>query len=299
MRLVSIVLPYFNPQLDYLRQSVDSIVGQTYDNWELLLVDDGSEADATACAKQLVDSDPRRIKYFDHENHQNLGASAARNLGLRHARGDYVAFQDSDDVWMPDKLQRQVALLEANSQAMATFGNTLYWHSWTGQTEDADRDECPWLGIDRLTSIAPPLYLQRTLQSRAAVPCITSIVLRRKILESIGGFEDSFPGLYDDQVFCAKIWINCAILVMPDWLEKYRQHPNSMCAKASGSQTEKDWRTAYLNWLRDYIREQGLEGTPLWRQLAIESRIDAMGKTGVAVRRIRRLYRRMTASGAI
>jgi len=298
MARVSIILPFYNPPLDFFKQAVDSVLAQTYDNWELLLLDDGSEADVSACAQAMAEQDSSRIKYIEHDNHRNLGASANRNVGLEQAQGEYLAFQDADDVWMPEKLQRQTALLDSNQHVMATFGNTLYWHSWTGHAEDAGSDYCPRLGIDRPTVLAPPLCLHRTLQRRVRAPCITSLVVRRDALERLGGFEDAFGGLYDDQVFYSKIWLNYPVLVVPGWLEKYRQHPNSMCAQAKGSPAEREARTAYLDWLTSYVRDHGLEGTPLWRQLEFEHRINALGKAGSTVRRLQRWYWRIVPSNA-
>ena len=74
--------------------------------------------------------DPSRIRYFEHAGHANRGMSAARNLGLDHARGRYIAFLDADDVWLPEKLREQVSALNDNPRAGMVYGRTLIWHSW-------------------------------------------------------------------------------------------------------------------------------------------------------------------------
>ena len=80
-----------------------------FDDWELILVDDGSTDASTAMAKAWAASDPARIRYIEHDGHENLGMSASRNLGVAVARGRYVAFLDCDDVWLPSALAHRTA----------------------------------------------------------------------------------------------------------------------------------------------------------------------------------------------
>jgi glycosyltransferase involved in cell wall biosynthesis len=80
------------------------------------------------------------VRYLQHPGHANLGMSASRNLGIRQADGPYMAFLDADDVWLPAKLEQQVALLEAWPEAAMVYGPTLWWYSWTERLEDQGRD---------------------------------------------------------------------------------------------------------------------------------------------------------------
>src|SRR5436305_1747451 len=105
--IVSVIVPTFN-RAYCIRRTIDSVLNQTYPNWELVIVDDGS-TDNTA---QLIATDyahDTRIKYF---HQQNQGVTAARNKGISLAQGDYVAFLDSDDTWKPWKLQLQLACMQ-------------------------------------------------------------------------------------------------------------------------------------------------------------------------------------------
>ncbi|HEY9653496.1 MAG TPA: glycosyltransferase family 2 protein, partial [Coleofasciculaceae cyanobacterium] len=110
--LVSVVTIFLNTE-KYIEEAIESIFAQTYDRWELLLVDDGSSDRSTIIALQYAQQYAGKVRYLEHETHQNRGMSASRNLGVRHAQGEYIAFLDSDDVWLPQKLERQVEILES------------------------------------------------------------------------------------------------------------------------------------------------------------------------------------------
>src|SRR5438874_1836189 len=137
--LVSVITIFLNGER-FIREAIESVFAQTYDNWEFFLVDDGSTDASTEIALQYAAQYPGKVRYLEHAEHQNCGMSATRNLGLRHARGTYVAFLDADDVWLSDKLARQVAIVEAQPQAAMVYGATEYWYSWTGHPEDCQRD---------------------------------------------------------------------------------------------------------------------------------------------------------------
>ncbi len=102
MSLVSVIIPCYNAGR-FLPQALKSVYAQTYREWEILLVDDGSTDDTPAVASAQGD----RIRYFRQENR---GAAAARNLGIARARGEFIAFLDADDVWFPAKLETQLRL---------------------------------------------------------------------------------------------------------------------------------------------------------------------------------------------
>src|SRR5438874_6806278 len=109
--LVSVIIIFLNGG-DYLEEAIASVLAQTYENWELWLVDDGSTDSGTALAKTYHGRYPGKVNYLEHVGHQNRGMSASRNLGIAHARGELLAFLDADDVWRPDKLAHQVALMQ-------------------------------------------------------------------------------------------------------------------------------------------------------------------------------------------
>lgn len=107
LAMVSVVLPTYN-RADLLRRAIGSITAQTYRNLEIIVVDDASTDDTE---RVVEDMDDPRIRYIRLAARK--GAPAARNTGIRAARGDFVAFQDSDDEWMPDKLEKQMAIMDS------------------------------------------------------------------------------------------------------------------------------------------------------------------------------------------
>ena len=123
---VSVLLPAYNAEV-FLGRAIRSVRNQSFPDWELLIVDDGS-ADCTAGLAQVESvNDPRIVVYSAH---RNMGAAAARNLALRHARGRYIAFIDADDEWLPEKLETQLAHLHKTG---ASFGYSGFWRIIDGQ----------------------------------------------------------------------------------------------------------------------------------------------------------------------
>lgn len=119
--LVSVVMPSYNTA-GTVEESIQSVLSQSYANWELIVVDDHS-ADATAeIIKRTAGRDPR-VRLFINE--RNLGAAAARNRGIHEAAGDYIAFLDSDDLWHKDKLKNQLAFMQDNG-ADISYTATAY-----------------------------------------------------------------------------------------------------------------------------------------------------------------------------
>ena len=112
--LVSIIMPSYNTA-PYIAESIQSVLDQTYENWELIIVDDCSTDDTdSVVSSYLSDS---RIKYL--KNERNSGAAVSRNKALREAKGKWIAFLDSDDLWLPNKLQKQISFMEKNGYSFS------------------------------------------------------------------------------------------------------------------------------------------------------------------------------------
>src|SRR3990172_4230917 len=103
--LVSVIMIFLNAGR-FIEEAVESVFTQSYENWELLFVDDGSVDRSTSIAQAYADRYPHKVRYLEHTGHQNRGKCASRNLGIGNTRGDYIVFLDADDVWLPDKLKR-------------------------------------------------------------------------------------------------------------------------------------------------------------------------------------------------
>lgn len=107
--MISIIMPSYNTA-NYIEASIESVRHQTYENWELIIVDDCSTDDTDEVVRPFLSD--RRIRYL--KNEQNSGAAISRNRALREAKGKWIAFLDSDDLWRPEKLEKQVTFMEQN-----------------------------------------------------------------------------------------------------------------------------------------------------------------------------------------
>lgn len=252
--LVSAVLIFRN-EIRFLEEAIESVFAQSYDSWELLLVDDGSNDGSSRLAVRYADAHGERARYLEHPGHANRGTSASRNLGIRHARGNYVAFLDGDDVWLPPKLEEQVAILEAHPEVALVYGATRYWYSWTGNPADAERDFVRPLGVEANSVVAPPKLLTLALDSRAPVAWPSDLMVRQSVLEQVGGFEERFPGLFDDQAFLAKLYLRAPVFVSDRSWFLYRRHDHSFTSSARDSKHVLGLE--YFKWLEDYLAQTG------------------------------------------
>src|ERR1700747_405988 len=175
----------------FLEEAIESVLVQTCNDWELLLVDDGSTDRSTSIARRYAEQDERIFSLHNH-GHMNRGKSTSRNLGLQRARGDYVAYLDADDVWLPAKLARQTTTLSQHPEAVMLYGPTQYWHSWTLETRQ--RDFRGVLGVPADVMYRGSYLLSRYLARTGIVPGICSILARRKAIVEVGGFEESIAG---------------------------------------------------------------------------------------------------------
>ena len=116
--LVSIIVPVYNAE-KFIKDTFKTVMNQTYENWELLLVDDCSTDKSVKIIKEYQQKD-KRIKLF--LNSKNSGAAISRNRGIEESRGRYIAFLDADDLWKPKKLEKQVAFMQENDVAFSFTG---------------------------------------------------------------------------------------------------------------------------------------------------------------------------------
>jgi len=270
-QLVSCIIIFFNAE-KFLEEAIESVFAQTYKNWELLLVDDGSTDDSTTIALNYAEKYPEKVCYFEHEGHQNRGMSATRNLGIHNAKGDYIAFLDADDIWLPYKLEQQIPIIESMPKAAMLYGSTYYWYSWTGDPDDIQRDyvveneDAPTIRM-----IQPVEFLTLFIKNFILKPPASSLIVRRSLASRIGGFEESFHGLFEDQVFITKMSLEAPVVVVKGVFERYRQHLDS-CTFIAENVTGEDYRVrqTYLNWLEEYLNKLKIKEAKLWKALRKE-----------------------------
>lgn len=269
--LVSVVMIFLNVET-FIQEAIASVFSQTYAHWELLLVDDGSTDASTRIALRYANQYPAKVRYLEHQGHQNRGMSASRNLGVRTAKGDYVAFLDADDVYLPEKLERQVAVLESQPAAAMVYSATQHWYSWTGNPND-QRNSSRKLGVPPDTLVDPPTLPRLFLQRKAQTPGTCGVLVRREAIERVGMFEERFRGMFEDQVFFYKLLLNKHVYLQSGVWDRYRQHPQShnrvMSRKGAYDRAGGPSPTyrMFLQWLESYLIQHQINDPNLWQAL--------------------------------
>jgi hypothetical protein len=241
----------------FIDEAVSSVVGlDGSGDWELLLIDDGSTDESTEIARRWAEKDPR-ITYFEHDGHANLGMSASRNAGIAAARGRYVAFLDADDVWLPCLLEHYRRTLAAHPDADVVVGGSIRWHGWTGERPDRGADHLMKLPAAPAGEvIEPPALLPAIYGEPGAwrVPAMCSLLIERRALLAIGGMEQRFRALYEDQVLYTKLAVSLRAVIDPRPVALYRQHATSAVTAAGlpvDRRSEPEER--FLEWAHEYV----------------------------------------------
>jgi glycosyltransferase involved in cell wall biosynthesis len=297
---VSVVV-IFKDAEEFLEDAVDSVYAQTFGGWDLLLVDDGSRDGSTELARRYAAEDGGRVRYLEHPGHVNRGMSATRNVGIAHARGEFIAFLDADDQLFPTALEEEVALLRAHPHVGMVYGPLEYWYGWTGRRVDEKRDYVHPVGVPTGRVYEPPGLIALFIQNIAFAP--SGMLLRRSLVEDVGGFDESFRDLYEDQVFAAKICRTTPVYISGRCWYRYRQHPNSCCLSAERDGRLDASREPFLRWLVGYLEREGLAEGEAWRLACQELRrrsassrlVDRLAK---GRRRAERLAARLGGGGA-
>lgn len=267
---VSVVLSFLNAER-FIGEAIESVLAQSYRDWELLLVDDGSTDASTRIAAAYAD-DSDRLRYVEHPGHANRGVCASRNLAVRLARGRYVALLDADDVWLPHKLERQVAILEREPTAEMVCGASEYWFGWTGKDEDRARDHVPDIGVETNTLFEPPSLLSLLYPLGAGTaPCPSDLLMRKELVSRVGGFEEAFHGiyqLYEDQAFLCKVYRVAPAFIADECWTRYRIHDDSCVSVVTRMGRYHTVRRFFLEWLESYLSAQQVHDERVVSRLA-------------------------------
>ena len=258
---VSILMTVWN-SAPFIAEAITSVLTQhTTATWQLLIVDDGS-TDASPAIAQSFSARDSRITLHHHPHRANRGISASRNLAMRHARAPILALLDSDDVWLPYRLEHQLQQLRACPEAAMIYGQA---ERWVDDTQPFDEHN-PANGENRIPPLTPPrhragllhgpMLLEWFLTDESLTPCTCSVLVKTAVARRLGGFEASFRGLYDDQVFYAKVALAEPILVDPRCVARYRRHRASCCARAANTTETHVARQHFLAWLSAYSARQ-------------------------------------------
>lgn len=211
---VSIILPTWN-RLPLLRKAIASVLAQTHRDFELVVVDDGSTDGTHDCVETIADSRVRLIR-LDHRG----DLTSARSAGLRHARGEWVAFLDSDDLWLPEKLALQL-------HRLATHPGCRW--SYTGYSI-IDADEKPLPGRSKLLHRPVSGHILESMLRFDVAASIVTILVQRSLIEEIGGFDDSIP-IRSDFDFMLRLAARSEVCALPENLALVREHAGRTTAQ--------------------------------------------------------------------
>lgn len=261
--LVSVIIIFLNGE-QFIEETIASIFSQTYDYWELLLVDDGSTDRSSEIALQYAQKYPQKVRYLEHPNHQNKGMSASRNLGIVHAQGNYIGFLDADDLWLPQKLEQQITILNNYPEASMVYGRTQIWYSWAENPPPNVSDHFYDLGVEPNNIINPPTLFLLLLKNKCQTPTTCNALIRREVFDNIGKFEESFRTMYEDQAFFSKVLLNTPVFVSDQCWAKYRQHSAS-CSSQAETQQYYQWRLPFISWLENYLSTQNIQNSEVWK----------------------------------
>ena len=236
MPKVSVIIPTYN-RAGYIIETVDSVRNQSFQDYEIIIIDDGSKDNTRETLSDYIEENT--IRYFFQENR---GESAARNRGISEADGEYIAFLDSDDLFLPPKLEKQVAYLDLNQ----TVGLVHCWYSkFNNEDENLGRRNTSrfsgWIYPDML-------LIWHVLMSPSCV------MARSKIFAEVGGFDvDQYWGADLD------MWRRIARYhpfgVIPEILTKVRVHEGNLSAKKIES----------LQWFEKYLSKAFMDDSKLGR----------------------------------
>jgi glycosyltransferase involved in cell wall biosynthesis len=278
--LASVIMIFMNAER-FIAQAIESVRGQTRTDWELVLVDDGSTDGSREIASAFAARDPDRIRLYEHAGRVNRGTGPSRNLGMQMARGRYLCFLDSDDVYEPARLDRPVALLDSDPALGVVLSHELYWRSWSHDLRGTARylqmpDEVVGPAAPVNVPIPAPVLIASTIATRgAAMPGICSITFRKEHVSGPDPIPREFVSQYEDQALIVKLLLEHTAMVLPECLARYRQHPESLTHKAMDRGDYRpgrphEARREFLRWLQGYLQGRGLEEPVLMDAIARE-----------------------------
>ena len=191
-KLVSVIIPTYNREFTHLKRALNSVLSQTYENLEVIVVDDNTfeKSEDLEIERQIKSINDNRIIYL--KNYKNLGACASRNNGIKYSKGEYLSFLDDDDEWLPEKIEKQVELFEKSS----TNVGLIYCHSNTLNINK--REEITKSKI-RKKSVSNNIYSNLLLNNY--IGSTSFVMIKRQVLERVGYFNEALPASQDYELW--------------------------------------------------------------------------------------------------
>lgn len=212
---VSVIIPFFSRR-DWLAEAVDSVLRQTYENYEIIVINDGSTEDLTSFRQAFG----KKVRWIDQEN---AGPGAARNRGIEIAEGEYIAFLDSDDLWLEEKLAKQVSLMVETGAVWSHTSYSLF----------REREAEPVVKIIDVSRFAGMVYPQCLASSPVATPCV---MIKSSYLKEYPWIRFSEQMRWGQDGY---LWMKLAtanpLFALPEVVTKVRIRPGRTAGRARAS----------------------------------------------------------------
>jgi len=212
MATVDIIIPAYNAAR-YLRAAIDSVISQTYDDWRIILVNDGSTDDTAEIAREYQFRLGERMLIITQPN---AGMSAARNTAIRNSSAEFLAFLDSDDVWLPCRLSESLKAFQSHPDVGLAYG-LITWIDEAGNVLNTFKGN----PHDAEGRIAPAIYMRKV-----ELPCVT-VTIRKKCLDEVGLFDETMKGTEDRDLWL-RIALRHEVAFVPKVIAYYRTSTHSV-----------------------------------------------------------------------
>ena len=235
MPIISVVIPAYNAE-KWISQTIKSVQQQTFSDWEIIVIDDGSTDSTLEILKGIVDE---RLKVFSYENG---GVSVARNRGLAHSAGEFIAFLDADDLWTPDYLELHLAALKQHPEADVAY-------CWTARIDEKGD----------FLSTKPPVFFQGNVYPQLLVKSFLdcgSLLIRQQAIQSVGEFDPCLK-LGEDWDYWLRLARHSHFVLIPKVQLLYRQWSDSTTSKLHLEKLEQYEKARFI------ILEKALQSAPI------------------------------------
>jgi len=210
---VTVIIPCYNRE-KYIKDTIESVLAQTYPNLEIVAVDDGSKDNS----RRILESLGKKIRVLEHPGRVNKGQSAAINLGIHSTKSEYIAILDSDDLFAPEKIERQVEFLKKNPKFGVVYSNGYYIDQYG----------------NKLFRFYPDDHVELSDPERILLDCYfllpNNSLVRRKVFEQVGGFDESLRSAQDHDM-AIRVGEKTRIGFINEDLFFYRRHSDSISQK--------------------------------------------------------------------